>query len=369
LREEIKSGMLTIIHTESSMGWGGQEIRIVQEALGMMKRGHRLIIAARPGSVILGKARDAGIKTVTAGFIKKNPLSILEMRSVINREKPDILNTHSSPDSWVASLAVIVSKTRPRIIRTRHLSTPIKRTIISRFIYGKVPDLVMTTGEEIRNMLVRENLCNAAKVFSVPTGVDTDRFDPAKVSPVISREGIAIGMAGVLRSWKGHNYLLAAAPEILEKVPSAHFYFVGEGPQRKYIESAIKEMGLQQKVTMLGHRDDMPEVFASLDIVAHPSFGNEGVPQTVLQAFAMEKPVVASSVGAIPEIVIDGRTGLLIEPRRPDLIAQAIIRLCNDETLRTRLAGEARKFALAGYSFSHMLDSIESIYDRILRHD
>jgi len=348
------------------MGWGGQEIRIVQEALGMIRRGHSLIIAARPGSVILRKAQEAGIRTVAAGFIKKNPLSIVKMRSVIDRERPDILNTHSSPDSWVASLAAMVSKAKPKIIRTRHLSTPINRTIISGFIYGTVPDAILTTGEEIRNMLIRAKLCDGEKIFSAPTGVDTARFDPAKATPSISRKGFSIGMVGVLRSWKGHKFLLEAIPEILLNVPSAQFYFAGDGPQRKYIDSAIDDMGLRQRVTMLGHREDMPEVFASLDIVVHPSFGNEGVPQTILQAFAMEKTVVASKVGAIPEVVINEKTGLLIESRRPDLIAQAVIRLYDDEALRIRLARGAKQLVLSGYSLEHMLDRIESVYGRVL---
>jgi len=347
------------------MGWGGQEIRVVREAVGMTGRGHCLIIAARPGSVIFRKAQEAGIRTIPAGFIKKNPFSILKLRSIIDAEKPDILNTHSSPDSWVASLAAKLSRTRPKIIRTRHLSTHINSTIVNRFIYGTVPDAVLTTGEEIRNMLIHEKLCDGSRTFSVPTGVDTVMFDPAKTGPSISRKGISIGMVGVLRSWKGHKFLLEAVPRILEKIPTAGFYIAGDGPQREHIESEIRALGLQQYVIMLGHREDMPEVFASLDIVVHPSFANEGVPQTVLQAFAMGKAVVASNVGAIPEVVIDEKTGLLIGPRRPDLIAQAVIRLCNDESLRSGLGREARRLVLDKYSFEHMLDRVASVYERI----
>jgi glycosyltransferase involved in cell wall biosynthesis len=362
-------GMLTILHTESSMGWGGQEIRIVQESLGMIKRGHHVVIAAPPESAIFRNAREADIKTVAAGFGKKNPLSVLRMRTVIGDERPDILNTHSSSDSWVASLAARLSGVKPKIIRTRHLSTPISRTILSRFIYETVPDAVMTTGEEIRNIMMRVNGYDGSKIFSVPTGIDLERFDPSMVQPSISREGFAIGMVGVLRSWKGHNFFLASVPDILDKVPAAHFYIAGEGPQRENIVSIIRAMKLERHVTMLGHRDDIPQVLASMDIVVHPSYGHEGVPQIVLQAFAMQKPVVATNVGAIPEVVIDGQTGLLIEPQRPDLIALGVIRLFSDTELRNRLAYEARRLVLAGFSLGHMLDRIEAIYDRVLGND
>jgi glycosyltransferase involved in cell wall biosynthesis len=361
--------MLTILHTESSMGWGGQEIRIVQESLGMIGRGHHLVIAAPAESVIFKKAQEAGIRTVATVFNKRDPFSILKMRSIIAGERPDVLNTHSSSDSWVVSLAAKLSGSGVKIIRTRHLSTPISRTIMSRFIYQTLPDAVMTTGEEIRKTMIRKNGYDGSKIFSVPTGIDTGRFDPSIARPSISREGFTVGMVGVLRSWKGHKYLLDAIPEILSGIPSVHFYIAGDGPQRDNIVSMINDLRLQQNVTMLGHRDDIPEALASLDLVAHPSYANEGVPQTILQAFAMEKPVVASNIGAIPEVVIDGKTGLLIEPRRPDLIAHAVIRLYNDESLRLRLAREAKKLVLSEYSLEHMLDKIELIYDRIMRND
>ena len=348
------------------MGWGGQEIRIVQESLGMIKRGHHIVIAAPPESAIFRKAGEAGIKTIAAEFDKKNPISMLRMRTIIAAEHPDILNTHSSSDSWVASIAARLSGVKPKIIRTRHLSTPISRTILSRFIYETMPDAVMTTGEEIRGIMMRVNGYDGSRIFSVPTGIDLVRFDPSIVKPSISRKGFAIGMVGVLRSWKGHNLFLASVPDILEKVAEAHFYIAGEGPQRENIVSLIREMKLERHVTLLGHRDDIPQVLASMDIVVHPSYGHEGVPQTVLQAFAMQKPVVATNVGAIPEVVIDGQTGLLIKPQRPDLIAQGVIRLFNDADLRNRLAYEARRLVLAGFSSGHMLDKIEAIYHRIL---
>jgi glycosyltransferase involved in cell wall biosynthesis len=349
------------------MGWGGQEIRIVQESLGMISRGHRLAIAAPPDSLIFRRAQESGIKAIAARFNKRNPLSFIRMRAIIERERPDILNTHSSSDSWVAAIAAGLSKAHPKLIRTRHLSTPISRTLLSRFIYDIVPDAVMTTGEEIRNTMIHENGYKGSKIFSVPTGVDTERFDPSHVLQPAGSEGFAVGMVGVLRSWKGHKFFLAAVPEILNEVPSAHFFIAGEGPQWENITSIIRQMNLERHVTLLGHRDDIPQVIASLDVVVHPSYGHEGVPQTLLQAFAMQKPVIATNVGAIPEIVINNKTGLLIEPQKPDQIVRGVIALYRDPDLRRRLALEARQLALGSYSMKSMLDRIESIYGNILR--
>ncbi len=145
--------MFTIFHTESSKGWGGQEIRILQESLGMIRRGHRVIIGATEGSPIFNRAKSAGIRVFPCKFQKWNPLAFLKILSFIRSEKVDILNTHSSSDSWVSSLAVQPLRRRPKIIRTRHLSTPIGKSLLSRIIYDLMPDAVITTGEEIRQMM------------------------------------------------------------------------------------------------------------------------------------------------------------------------------------------------------------------------
>ena len=124
-------------------------------------------------------------------------------------------------------------------------------------------------------------------------------------------------MVGVLRSWKGHVFLLRAIPDIVKHIPNAHFYIVGEGPQRENIEGIVRDMSLQDRVSLLGHREDIPEIMASLDVIVHPSYAGEGIPQSLLQALAMKRPVVASDAGAIKEIILDNTTGYLIESENP----------------------------------------------------
>lgn len=358
--------MLTILHTESSMGWGGQEIRIVHESLGMIRRGKRVIIAAPAGSIIFKKACEAGIPALAADFKKTNPFSVFMIAALIDGERPDIINTHSSSDSWVATVAAKLSKSRPRVIRTRHLSTPISRSFMSRIIYDLLPDAVMTTGDEIRRRMIEANRFGAQKIFSVPTGIDLDRFNPGKVRPAFKAGSFAVGMVGVLRSWKGHKFFLGATPEIMKQVPNVHFYIAGDGPQRENIAAIIREMSLQESVTMLGHREDIPEVMASLDIIVHPSYANEGVPQSILQAFAMEKPVIASDVGAIREVVIDRETGLLIPPQDSPGIAEKVMELYRNPLLRQDLAKKGRQLVEKNHSLDMMLDKIEDIYSRLL---
>lgn len=357
---------LTILHTECSDGWGGQEIRTVRESQGMQRRGHRLVIAAPARSMIYKRALEAGFTVYDFEFSKKNPLSFMRMRTILKQEKVDVLNTHSSRDSWVAGIAARYPTRLARIIRTRHLSTPIGKTPLSRFIYNTVPDAIMTTGEEIRRMMVQDNGYDGGKIFSVPTGTDLAVFDPENVAPTLETGGFSVGMLSVLRSWKGHEYFIRAVPIILKAVPDASFYIAGDGPQRDNIARLIDEMSIKDRVVMLGHREDVAGILMSLDVVVHPSYANEGVPQGVLQALAMKRPVVASDAGATREVVIDGETGFLIRPRSPEEIAEKVIELYRNPSVGESFARRGRALVEAGHSLERMLDKIEGIYGSIL---
>ncbi len=173
-------------------------------------------------------------------------------------------------------------------------------------------------------------------------------------------------MIGVLRSWKGHQYFLKAIPLILDKIPDAQFYIIGDGPQLNNIKKTIAELKLQNKVLLLGHRENVPEIMASLDILVHPSYGHEGVPQTILQALAMNKPVVATQVGSIPEVIIEKQTGLLVPPCDAAKIAERVIEIYKDPELRQRLRQNGREYIKEKYSYKTMLDRLEDLYSDLL---
>lgn len=354
--------MLTILHTESSNGWGGQEIRILQESLGMIKRGYRLMIAAPEGSHILRRARESGIRVFPWDFQKWNPLSFIRFSSLIKKEGVDIVNTHSSSDSWVASIAARLLRSKIKIIRTRHLSTPIGKSPLNKIIYDLLPDVIITTGEEIRRRMIKDNGFNPSKITSIPTGIDIERFSPSSVKPAFPSKGFSVGVIGVLRSWKGHKYFIEAVPKIIKSIPEAEFYIVGDGPQYENIKRLIDTLSLKDKICMLGHREDIPEIIASLNIIIHPSYANEGVPQSLLQALAMEKPVIAADAGAIKEVIINEKTGFLIPPKNIDKIVEKAVILYKNPELSNAFGKEGRRLVERFYSFEGMLDKIESLY-------
>ena len=366
--------LLNILHTESSDGWGGQEIRIFLEAQAMKKLGHNVIIFCQPTSGIMEKSNKVGIIVENSNMNRKGTVrAIRDCRKIIDENQIDILITHSSRDSWIGSIAGRISKKKPFIIRTRHLSIPIQTDLISRFFYHNLQDGVITTGEVIRKEIIKKYKLSSDHVISIPTGVDINRFNYEFVQGAlrdslgIGEERIIVGTVSVLRSWKGHLDLIEAAQKVIHKFPSVVFVIVGEGPMKFLIKGEIDKLRLQGYFFFLGFREDVPQIMASFDLFVHPSFANEGVPQALLQAMAMGKAVVACDVGGIPEVVQNGINGLLVPPKDPHLLSEAIIKLLEDNKTLELMGEEGRKEVLRNWSIEIMIEKTLKFYGDILK--
>lgn len=362
---------LRILHTEWSMGWGGQEHRILLECRKMEERGHRTLIACQPGSGILERARARGLRTeevvIRGGF---DPRAIAALWRIIRRERIQVVNTHSGKDSWAAGFAAKLARA-DLLVRSRHLSVAISNNPLN-FVYA-MADGIITTGEAIRETMIRTNSMDPAKIVSIATGVSLGRFNPALAdgSRIRNEFGIPadvllVTMVAVLRSMKRHDLFIRAATKVRRQFPGIRFLLVGEGPGRAGIQQLIQSSGLAPSCILAGYRDDVPDIMAASDIVALTSDRFEGVPQSLSQAMAMARPVVAAAVGGIPELVIDGRTGLIAEAGNADSFARQMSRLVGDPALRATLGAAAREHVLEGYTDDIMARRTEEFYWRLL---
>lgn len=363
-----KSKSLSILHTESSLGWGGQERRILVEALAMRQRGHRLTFACDPRGELYRRVRlqRFSVTPLTFGGIY-NLGAWIRLRRLMALQPPDILNTHSSLDSWVGSLAWRSMSPRPLLIRTRHLSTPVKNNWPTRWLYRK-PAAIITTGQVTKELIMERLGVPARRIFSIPTGVDLTEFAPQEKSREllaqikIPADTFVFGSVAVLRSWKGHLYLLEAFQRLIADGARACLLLVGEGPYRVVIEEKIAQLGLQSWVRLAGFREQVAPWFALMDVVVLASYANEGVPQSLLQALAMARPVVGTTVGGIPEAIIDGETGLLASPRDPKSLARAMDRLQSNPNYRRDLGRRGRDLVVERFSLEQMAAEIEAVY-------
>ena len=365
----------TILHTESSLGWGGQEHRVLAEAKIMRQRGHRLLLACDPRGALYPRAERQGFAVFPLNFGGLDNLGAwLNLRRLLKQARVDILNTHSSLDSWVGLLAWLTSGKKTTLLRTRHLSTPVAATWPTRRLY-LAPAAVITTGQGISELLHQRLGVPRERLHAIPTGVSLADFAPRPPDPkLIARldlpAGIFVfGTISVLRSWKGHLYLLEAVKQLREEGLAAVLLIVGDGPYRPVIEAKIRELGLAGQVRLVGHQEAVPDWLALMDAFVLASYAHEGVPQALLQALAMGKPVVATRTGGIPEVITPGETGLLAPPQDSRALAQAMSRLARDGALREGLALRGPKLVASRYSLEQMADALEALYGDIMATD
>ena len=337
----------------------------------MIGRGHAVWLALPPRSRIAEAAVARGLPVVPVTWRRPwGALDIPALRRTIRRLGIEVLNTHSSWDAWIGGLAGRLGGTGVRIVRTRHLSTPIPRFRSSRLLYTRLADHVVTTGEAIRRQMVEENGFPAERITSIVTGLDVASFRPTRDAAAVRQAlGIpagvpVVGTVSTVRSWKGHLDLLEAIASLRSR-RDVRGLLVGDGPYAEVVRSRIRELRLESGVVMPGHREDVADLLSAMDVFAFPSTANEGVPQAVLQAMVLRRPVVASRVGGIPEVVRDGETGVLVPARDPSALARGISRVIEDAPAAERWVEAAAGLVLREYTLEVMLDKMETIYHKV----
>jgi glycosyltransferase involved in cell wall biosynthesis len=356
---------LRILHTESSLGWGGQEIRVLTEARSLARRGHAVTIAAPPESCIFEATRRYGVEGIAIPVGRKSLAGLAAMRALLRDREFDVINTHSSTDSWLAALAARGLRQAPPIVRTRHISAPVPRNVATRWLYTRATRRIVTTGEKLRRQVIEETGVAPDRVVSVPTGIDLDRFRPgdaraAREAAGLPAEGFLVGIVATLRSWKGHRYLLDALAKREDR--DSRLVIVGDGPQRESLEALARELGIADRVTFAGNREDVAPWLRAVDLFCLPSYANEGVPQALMQAMACGLAVVTTPVGSIAEIVEDGVSGLLVSPQDADALRDAIDALAADPVRRAALGRKAREAATQRFGEDRMADAMQEVF-------
>lgn len=353
---------MRILHTESSNGWGGQEIRILKEAIGLRLRGYEIVFGVQRGGKLSCRARKEGFLVYDLNFEKKYALPTLwALRKIIRTEAIQVVSTHSSLDSWLGGIAGKFCGVR--VVRTRHLSAPIRKGLNSRLLYNSLADFVVTTSSGIIPMICSQANISESQCVCVPTGVDP--IDVAQEDVTSFRETLGvkesdclIGTACVVRSWKGIKDLMKAA-DILRSYPHLKWVIVGGG----YLDQYQDFIDLKGVLTFTGHLDNPYPAIAAMDIFVLLSTANEGISQASLQAAYLRRPLITTSIGGLPEVCLEGKTGLIVPPFSPDKVAESVLKLVNNPELRTQFGDSAQELVKQKFSFKQTLDQMEKIYN------
>jgi glycosyltransferase involved in cell wall biosynthesis len=331
---------LSILHTNFHRGWGGQPSRILMLSLGLARRGHRVVIAAPPGSRLAVRARESGIPTfeevrflkskhVVSGFRDAAALSRL-----LHRERFDLMDAHGSQDLWASALARRLGRHSLPLIFTRHNTKEVADHPFNRYLYRKVIDHLIVASSSVldryRPFLERGDLTED-RISVVHSAYWEDRFHPgvdgSRVRTELcggDRAALLVGVIGRLVADKGGIHFLRAAARLAQEFPAARFLFAGKGSHEDSLRGAAAELGIADRVRFLGFRDDIPEVTAALDLSVLPSVDCDASSAVLKEAMAVGRPVVATTIGGADEIVLPGTTGLLVPPGDPEALSAAM---------------------------------------------
>ena len=353
---------MNILHLESSGSWGGQEYRTCLEINWLNAHGHRAWLICDPKSEVLPRARELGTRVLAMPLRRRiDPLASLRLALFCWRNEIDLIKTYSSKDHW---LCLPLHLAGMPVTRARCITDPLGNR--SRgFIYKYGCAKIVADAKVIKRQLVEQNGIAPEKIEVIGSAVDLLKFSP-NLDPMKFREEMGfsaetplIANIGMIRSDKGQMRLVKAARVVLQQRPDARFIFVGQGTGDRWRENrlrqAIYDYGLENKIIMLGYRWDTPEILVAADMVVIASLCTEASPIVLREAFATGRPVIATRVGDVPEIVQDGENGLVVKPGDSDALASAILRFLSDRPLAARCASNALRYAREHFDFNRMM--------------
>jgi glycosyltransferase involved in cell wall biosynthesis len=361
-----------IYHLDGEPGLRGGERQLLYLAAALRARGRRGVVYAREGGELEAEARRQGFETGCASAAR------LIWRA---RSEGAIIHAHTGHAAGTAALA---SWAGVPSISHRRVDFPVSG-LSARMKYGAASKIVCVSkaiaqimkaagAPEPRLSVIPDGLPVTAEE-SKWAAVEPGRFtlpsseERAACRRAISQEfnippdALMIGNLAALVPHKDHASLLAAAVIVLLQRPKVKFLIAGRGPEEASLFESIKRMGLLGKVILLGHRPDPIPLLKALDIYVQSSWG-EGMGSVLIEAAACGVPIAATSAGGIPEVVENGETGLLSAPRHPESLAEALVRLIDDKSLRESLAAEGRK-RVSRFGLTRMANDMEKIYDSI----
>jgi glycosyltransferase involved in cell wall biosynthesis len=358
-----------ILHIDSGREWRGGQAQVLNLCRGLKARGVSLVLAAQPGSPLLERAAKAGIETFPVAMRGEfDVVAAHRLRRIIQQQDVTLVHAHDAHAHALARMAV--GRRRVALVVSRRVDFPISEGFFSRrkYLDPRIHYFAISNG--VRDVLVMGGV-PPERIHVVPSGVDPNRFTrQTPPSDLRSQFGIPesapiIGTIGSLVEHKGHRYLIEAAPMVLGRHPNARFFIVGEGELRADLEARIREKNLRAAFFLPGFREDLETFLSGFDIFVLPSH-LEGLCTSLIDAMLFRLPAVGCDTGGVPDLIQHEKTGLLVEPRNPRSLAEALLRLLEDQPLAARLGEAAQAHALTHFSADAMVEQTLAGYNSLV---
>jgi glycosyltransferase involved in cell wall biosynthesis len=349
----------------------GAAIQLRELAWGLAARGHHVVVATRPSAIWAEKCAAAGIPWVPLPMRHALDLrSAWRLARLIRAHGIQVVHCQKGKARTLALLAGLAVRI-PVLVLNRGVSFPLDRWNRLGYTTRRVTAVVAVC-ESIKRGLVAAGV-PAGKIEVIYSGTDLARFHPQVDGSRVRRElGVEPDQALVtqvgIRSWRGNDDVLDAMVRVHAAAPHAHLLFVGAPPPRiAALREKARARGLGGAVFVLGHREDIPEILAASDLVVDASYAGLGLTGSLREALAVETPVIGTDIEGIPELITDGETGLLVPPRNPEALAQAILRVLENPTRAKAMARAGRKRVEQHFSAAVKVQRTEALYRRLLR--
>jgi L-malate glycosyltransferase len=372
---------LSLIHIVNASGLGGTATTAFRLTRLLADRGHRVLFCVPPTGMWGEAAEQAGLEYSTDMELRRG----LRLRSffrdvgfikrAVREREVGIVHVHRSAEYWRSALALGGAPRKTRLVRSRGVVMPLKPHAANRWLHNRRTDLVICTARAIYDGYSNMSGFDSQKLRLLHDGVDLNAFRPGLDGSEIRRrldippEAPVVAVIARLHAVKGHRYLIEAGPAIVEKFPDVRFILTGRAVKQKLadeLQQMARERDVEENFIFAGSLPEVPQVLAAADLFALCSIGSEGSSRGTLEAMACALPVVATNVGCLPDIVVEGETGYLVPPQTPPALAGKIIQLLSDPELRARLGTAGRRRAEENFDEQKVIDRLERLYHELL---
>lgn len=360
---------MNTLHIDLGLEWRGGQDQALLLVRGLQARGHAAELVAVRGTPMARRAEAAGVRLHTVGRLSPRLRAALQIRRLVEGARFDVVHAHDAHGLTAAWLAG--AHKRAGLVASRRVAYPLSKSRLALARYRSAHRIVPVSRFVESSVLASGPPSNRVEVIydgvAVPPLPTPEERNRARAQWGLAPPGGVplLGCVGYLLPEKGQELLVRAMPMILEQHGDCRLLLAGDGPSRRGLERLARELGVEKAALFAGFVEDVPRVYRALDVFLFSSPA-EPLGSSLLAAMAHGLPAVVVAGGAAPEIIEDGRNGLLVAAREPARVAAAVIRLLRDPELASRLGGEARRTVEERFAAERMVDETLDLYRRVL---
>ena len=383
---------MRVVHVITRLILGGAQENTLFTVEGLAgKKDYRVSLvtgpALGPEGSLIERAKKSGIDLVELPLLRReiNPgFDLVAFRKLLRyfrQEKPVIVHTHSSKAGILGRLAARMAKV-PIIVHTVHgmpfhrYQGPFQNTLyrmLERFC-ARFTDRIVTVAQAMTDQAVRSGIASPGKFVKILSGMEVESFlnaggrDTVRKQYGFSEKEFVIGTIARLFHLKGHEYIMEAAPAVLNRYPNVKFFFIGDGILKEQLENLADDLDIRGHFTFAGLTEPsrIPDMIQAMDLLVHTSL-REGLARVLPQGLISGKPVISYDIDGAREVVIEGETGFLVPPESTSQLSEAILKILKDPEGAKKMGRRGRELYTRAFSKEVMVDRIDKLYRELFR--